>query len=185
MNRQVAGQWTAIAVCGLAAAALAVSQAFVIHDHVAMIHGGVDVPPPWPPVAQWAMAAGFELAILSVTLAVAVVGWRSPLAVAECFLIGVSVAAGALVTYPGPVHPLIETASMALVPVQYVAVVLAAHALHGHYAARGQSTVATTTPAVQSAQVTTPPVVATPVLTTRRPAARRCSPCTACRSRAA
>lgn len=151
MIMRTIGQWSAILVCGLAAAALAISQAFVIHDHVAMVHGGVVTPPPWPAIAQWSMAVGFELAILSVTLAVAVVGWHRGLIVAETFLIGVSVLAGALVTYPGPVAPLVETASMAMVPLQYVAVVLAAHALHRHYAA---------TPA---ADQTTP--VATPMAT--------------------
>ena len=157
MIMRTIGQWSAILVCGLAAAALAISQAFVIHDHVAMVHGGVVTPPPWPAIAQWSMAVGFELAILSVTLAVAVVGWHRGLIVAETFLIGVSVLAGALVTYPGPVAPLVETASMAMVPLQYVAVVLAAHALHRHYAATpaANQTTAVTTPAATVATVAT------------------------------
>lgn len=157
MIMRTIGQWSAILVCGLAAAALAISQAFVIHDHVAMVHGGVAMPPPWPAIAQWSMAVGFELAILSVTLAVAMVGWHRGLIVAETFLIGVSVLAGALVTYSGPVAPLVETASMAMVPLQYVAVVLAAHALHRHYAATPATdqTTAVTTPAATVATVAT------------------------------
>lgn len=139
MTMRAVGQWSAILICGLAAVALAISQAFVIHDHVAMIHGHVTTPPPWPPAAQWAMALGFELAILAVTLAVAVVGWHRGLIVAEVFLVGVSILAGALVTYTGHVPAIVDTVSMALVPVQYVAVVLAAHALYGHYTAAGQS----------------------------------------------
>ncbi len=168
------GQWTAIAVCGLAAAALAISQAFVIHDHVAMIHGHVPTPPPWPALAQWAMAAGFELAILAVTLAMAITGFQRHLVVAECFLVGVSILAGALVTYPGPVYPLIETASMALVPVQYVAVVLAAHALYGHYAGAGQPVVVVAT-TDQPTATTVPAAMAT--ATSPRPrVARRGTP---------
>lgn len=188
MIMRTVGQWSAILVCGLAAAALAISQAFVIHDHVAMVHGGVATPPPWPAIAQWSMAVGFELAILSVTLAVAMVGWHRGLIVAEAFLIGVSVLAGALVTYPGPVAPFVETASMAMVPLQYVAVVLAAHALHRHYAATPATdqTTAVTTPAARVATVATVATDQTTVATRAaatvprpRPPASRPSPTTA------
>jgi len=133
------GQLTAILICVLAAAALAVSQAFVIHDHVAKIHGRVTTLPPWPDWAQWTMSAGFELAIVAVGLAVAITGFRGWLTVAELFLVAVSVLAGALVTHPGRIWPWADTLSMSLVPLQYVAVILAAHSLYGHFAAGGQT----------------------------------------------
>lgn len=134
------GQWSAILVCAAAAAALAISQAFVIHDHVAKVHGRVATLPPWPDWAQWTMAAGFELAIVAVGLAVAITGFRGWLTVAELGLVAVSVLAGALVTHPGHIWPWVDTLSMSLVPLQYVAVILAAHSLHDHFAADGQTT---------------------------------------------
>lgn len=133
------GQLAAILVCVLAAAALAVSQAFVIHDHVAKVHGRVTTLPPWPDWAQWTMAAGFEMAIVAVGLAVAITGFRGWLTVAELGLVAVSVLAGALVTHPGHIWPWVDTLSMSLVPLQYVAVILAAHSLHDHFAANGQT----------------------------------------------
>lgn len=55
---------------------------------------------------------------------------------------------------------------MAMVPLQYVAVILAAHTLYGHYAASGQTTmdVATATPTIQTtaSSVATATSLATP-----------------------
>lgn len=115
------GQFTAIALCACAALALAISQAFVIHDTVALQHG-TGVVQPWPVWATWSMALGFELAIASGVLAAALTGYERRLVLADAGLIAMSVAVAA--GYAG---------ALVLVPLQYAAVIVAAHRLHGHY----------------------------------------------------
>lgn len=110
------GKLAAIVLCAAAALALAVSQAFVIHDVVLARHAG------WPVWASWSMALGFELAIAAGVLATALTGYDRRLIVADAGLIGMSVAVAAG-----------YASALVLVPLQYAAVIVAAHRLHLHY----------------------------------------------------
>lgn len=111
---------TAAVLILLAGSVLAVSQTHVIRDWLATLH------PAWPPAWLWLNAAGFELVVLSVGLVLSMSPTRKLWAM-ELFLVGVSCAAawdyGHAV--PGPVRTLLGS----LMPLQYLAAVLAGHEL--------------------------------------------------------
>ncbi|MCB9176606.1 MAG: hypothetical protein H6648_05540 [Caldilineae bacterium] len=138
MSWQGLGRVSALASCVAAAAALAGSQAFVIHDAVAVHHGHL------PVAAQWAMAIGFEAAIVAVGLCVAVTGFDWTLVVAEVFLLAPSVAIAADGIDPTATPAALDTLAMSVMPLQYAVVILAAHRLAGHYVAMATVTTAVT-----------------------------------------
>lgn len=118
MRWQTAGRLFALVLFGATLVALAVSQARVIHDVVQGLHGSA-----WPIWATWAMAGGYEGAILCVAFGLAVLGrdegWG--LWVAEVGLVGLSIAAGAIGGYRAG-HDLYVVAVVSLMPLQYLAV---------------------------------------------------------------
>lgn len=138
MSWQGLGRVSALAICVAAAAALASSQAFVIHDAVAIHHGH------WPVAAQWAMAIGFEAAIVAVGLCVAVTGFDWKLVAAEVFLLAPSVAIAADGIDPMATPAALDTLAMSVMPLQYAVVILAAHRLAGYYVAMATATTAVT-----------------------------------------
>lgn len=125
MDTSAVAKVLSVVVTALALGLLAFSQMFVIHDHVAKVHKN------WPWYAQWSMAGGFEAAIITVALASAITarrlrkGEHLDLAVAEGFLIAVSILAGFLVTLPTELPAWLSAVSMSLVPLQYVCVIFA------------------------------------------------------------
>lgn len=102
---------------------LAASQTHVIRDWVAAGH------PAWSPAWPWMTAIGFELVILAVGLVLALTGDRV-LWAAELFLVGVSVLA-AIDNGVAAGVPLHRAVLSAVMPLQYLAAVLAGHRLAG------------------------------------------------------
>lgn len=134
LTRRHVGMAGAVFVSAIALGLLAFSQMFVIHDHVAEVHKN------WPWYAQWSMAGGFEAAIITVALASAITVRRmrerehADLAASEIFLVGVSIFAGFIVTYPGALPSWLSTVSMSLVPLQYVCVIFAMRRFYVYFA---------------------------------------------------
>lgn len=163
MNQSRLGRSLAIGICIIPAAALAVSQAFVVMDMVMRVH------PHWPAAAQWSMAIGFEGAILATGLAMAMTGFARPLVAAEVFLVTMSVLAGTIVVYDGHVPSWLITASVSAMPLQYLAVTFAAHRLHGHYAGLVGGQAAMSGPATSQSVARTRAIKDTPKLRSQRP----------------
>lgn len=99
---------------------LAVSQTHVIRDWLATLH------PSWTVPWLWANAAGFELVVLAVGLVLALSPTRKLWAM-ELFLVAVSCAAAwdSGHSVPGPLRSFLGS----LMPLQYLAAVLAGHEL--------------------------------------------------------
>lgn len=121
MRWQTAGRVAALGLFTATLAALAISQAYVVHDLIRVIHGS------WPLWATWAMAGGFEGAVLSVAFGLAILGHDRGLALwgAEGLLVALSVAAGAIGVMKAG-HDPYTVAVVSLLPLQYLAVAEAA-----------------------------------------------------------
>lgn len=117
MAWQSAGRLAALTLFGATLAALAVSQAYAVHDLVRVVHAA------WPLWATWAMAGGFEGAVLSVAFGLAVLGESEGrrLWVAEIMLVGLSIAVGAIGVYSAG-HDRYTVGVVSLMPLQYLAV---------------------------------------------------------------
>jgi len=104
----------------LAGLVMAVSQTHVIRDWLATLH------PNWSPTWLWLNAAGFELVVLSVGLVLSMSPTRKLWAM-ELFLVGVSCAAAWDYGHAG--HSPVRALLGSLMPLQYLAAVLAGHEL--------------------------------------------------------
>jgi len=122
--RALYSRGTAAGLVLMSGAVLAVSQTHVIRDWLAVLHPG------WSRPWLWANAAGFELVVLAVGLVLAATGQRS-LWVAEVFLIAVS--CGAAWDSAPDGTPLVREILGSLMPLQYLAAVLAGHRLYHHH----------------------------------------------------
>ncbi len=142
---------TAATLVLLSGSVLAISQTHVIRDWLAVLH------PAWPRPWLWVNAAGFELVVLAVGLVLAATGQRS-LWVAEVFLIIVS--CGAAWDSAPAGTPLVRAILGSLMPLQYLAAVLAGHRL---------ASVATAAPAPLAAEVAAA-ILAAPIPPRPRPA---------------
>lgn len=133
MDAPLAYRWlysrgTAAALVLSSGAVLAVSQTHVIRDWLATLH------PSWSVPWLWVNAAGFELVVLAVGLVLATTGQRS-LWVMEAFLILVS--CGAALDSALAAGVAVPRAVLGgLMPLQYLAAVLAGHRLAGQGQAR-------------------------------------------------
>ena len=156
MKWQTAGRVAALGLFTATLAALAISQAYVVHDLIRVIHGS------WPLWATWAMAGGFGGAVLSVAFGLAILGHDRGLALwgAEGLLVALSVAAGAIGVMKAG-HDPYTVAVVSLLPLQYLAVAEAARRVLMRWWPRAEpaamATVATVAaPALPAVTVTTP-----------------------------
>lgn len=121
---------TAAGLVLLSGMVLAVSQTHVIRDWLAVLHHGWSVP--W----LWVNAAGFELTVIATGLVLAATGRRS-LWIAETFLILVSCLAAWDSAPAGT--PAVRAILGSLMPLQYLAAVLAGHRLAGRGGPSGET----------------------------------------------
>jgi len=121
---------TAAGLVLLSGVVLAVSQTHVIRDWLAVLHHSWAIP--W----LWVNAAGFELTVIATGLVLAATGRRS-LWVAEGFLILVSCLAAWDSAPAGT--PAVRAILGSLMPLQYLAAVLAGHRLAGRAETPGET----------------------------------------------
>ena len=114
MTLRKLGIWLAYCVCMTAAAGLAASQVFVIRDKVDAGHAN------WPEWSIWLSAISMELCILAAGMAMVSAGYKWYLVLIEAALIFVSVAIAWDMTGDW---------MLSVAPVQYIAVIVAAHTL--------------------------------------------------------